>query len=554
MTRMMRGRRGSRSLGKAYDKNIASSPWMAAIQNSTIGVLSNDNQIMINNQGNVEWQQSRWKGVVLPGTTTTTVEEVDHSLEYLIRLEIMLQQGEKDCPPVASPPYFKPFRKDLSPPTTPNRRRGCVSNGSPSSSTTSTPTRTDMHCHWERTVSPPSPSTSNRFGVFAIGDNEKDHEKKKEASNLHFKEEEDEEDDARDKLVHCLSPRAKPFVPQELDTLRLLIRLYASQADLYARKARLLSCDHQWMAGAGALQSAIYALQGGVELADAEIAKYMMQDVLSSYSLSYTSAKSSDKSRRRFDLETDADIIHVSVQSLSNERTRYLAMAKRHLDRIKKLLVPTYANRSRVKQNMGELWYSNPNPRNSYWEMQKKMEEELFVLQQTIETLVATTDTTELATAAQYLKKKIQETWNQKNRYNGQRCAFNKNRLKGYTNPENEGWIHTGSVNGMVEFFEKHVVEEVPPGSKNLEARVFRIDWHFTTGMVRLELEENGNKSKQKMLLEKRVTAESFLLLLQNPKTAHAIVRNHKEPHRIVSRQGCSRWNGYKRDPNLKKN
>jgi hypothetical protein len=525
---MYRGPRGARA-SKANTRIIAHSPWVGAIENATAIVLNKskiDQQQGYGNGGS----PSRRHGVVLPTMAATTVEEIDHSLAYLIQLDAILQEHEKDMPPTTIPPDFEPFTLALSPPSSPSRCGYSIS-GSP----TTTPTRntirsTGIAAH------PPGPLKGNQFESIAWSDDEDDEEEKKEADHALLSQDEDNE--AGDKPLLFLSPDAKPFVP-ELDTLRLLIRLYVSKADLYAYKARLLSYDYQWMPGVIALQSAVAALRYGMELADAEISKYMMQDV-GYYSSSYI-VPGNSSIRRRFALERDADIVHVSTQSLCKEQTRYLLMAERHLDRLKQNLEPNYAGRSRAKASMGKQWYNNPNPKNTYWKMQQKMEEELFILEKAIEALMASSDIAEMSVAAQQLKEKIRETWYQKNRYNGQLSASNKNRLPGYAFPEEEGWIQTGSMDHEVEFFEKQVIEEVPADSKNMVAYVVRMDWYYTTGLVKMTMEDAVEGTV--VLLEKRVRPKSFLLLLQRPKTAPDLVRYHVEPQPVVSRKDGKRSN-----------
>ena len=111
-------------------------------------------------------------------------------------------------------------------------------------------------------------------------------------------EEEEEEEDAAAEGANTktnasvdngLSPNAIPYEPslfvyqeqhkdkhkqsETMDTVRLLIRLQASQSDLHAKRARLLATQRRWLPGTGALQSSIVALAQGLELADTAISK-----------------------------------------------------------------------------------------------------------------------------------------------------------------------------------------------------------------------------------------------------------------------------------------
>lgn len=76
-----------------------------------------------------------------------------------------------------------------------------------------------------------SPLVANPFYGIVLSDDEEDEEEIKEGEDHEIMKQKDE-DEAGDVPLHFLSVDVKPFVPQELETLRLLIRLYVSQADL----------------------------------------------------------------------------------------------------------------------------------------------------------------------------------------------------------------------------------------------------------------------------------------------------------------------------------
>lgn len=412
---MSRGKRGSR-LYKDYNKRICSSPWVAAFQTATVDVL-------INHNGNGDGSSSRSKGVVIPNSKTTTIEEIEHSLAYLIRLDGILQHYDMKRPPTSYPPCFEPFNVVQALPMSFPRHVHHVH-----SSRTPTPTRSFSSHGTRLVVTPPSPSLKGgRYEIFAIrssSDDKDDQEEKERESRDIKKNIVEENQQTGDFRTKNLSSNAKPFVPNyleptEMDTLFLLIRLYALQADLYIFKARLLSYDYQWMAGADALHSAIFALRGGLQLADANFLKYLTQDASDVFN---------QQSRRRFALEKGTDILHVSAQSFSFERNRYLSMAERHLDHLQKLLVSNHVRRSRPKDQMGEKWCGNLDSSNSYWELEKKMEEELGILKDAVGTLLQSPDTEEQSGRCSTIEKEASRDTVSKTCYNWKRQVSHKSR------------------------------------------------------------------------------------------------------------------------------
>ena len=328
-------------------------------------------------------------------------------------------------------------------------------------------------------------------------------------------DEEDDDDEAGDFPVHhSLSPEAKPFVPKELDTLRLLIRVFSAQADLYAHKARLLGMNREWLAGASALQSAIGALQNSMGLADGAITQYMMQEV---EGMSFFTAISSDNSssRRKHELMQDSDIVQITAISVKKDRDQYLQLAKLQAERLQRQVEEQWRRRQEAMDRIGrDKWHHNPNPKNTFAPSIQKLEDELRVLQETV-SVVATQDAEVLSVTAQHLKEKLQALWYQKNRYNGKSVKKKCGRLPGFVNPTDFDWGFTGSSDDKVEFFEKQLMEEVPPGSGMMALSILKLDWFLKTGVAKITMEHPAQGSIP--LLDSVVTPAMFRHALANP-------------------------------------
>ncbi|KAL3926054.1 MAG: hypothetical protein SGARI_005733, partial [Bacillariaceae sp.] len=402
----MSTKKKAKQAGKAKKKKGPASPWMKVIQQAVVVVLENNKTVRNTKMDNQTKEN---------GKPTVTVEQIDHSLAFLNTLSTILHQNDMEWPPMSAPPSFEEFSIKKSAPatTTPNNRGGSVHNGVTEKS--HIPTNSVLSNRKS-----PAPQASvgqmNSFESLALSDDDDDSDY-------------EDEEEAGDVLVsNTLSPSAMPFVPTELDTLRLLIRLFTSQADLYSRKARLLAMSRQWMTGANALQSAILALQQAMGLADTEISKYLMQEVADSGFFFTSISIETDSSRRKHQLEQDAEIVHVSAHSLTEDRNQYLRLAEKQLNRLKKILEPTWKSRQIAKEHMGETWYKNPNGKHHYAKSTAKYEKELKMLEETID-LLSTEEAEILSVTAKHLKEKLQALWYQKSRYNGKEIKQNVPRL-----------------------------------------------------------------------------------------------------------------------------
>jgi hypothetical protein len=486
MTKTKRGKRG----GKARNIKGPVSPWMAAIQDATFVILNYkyDRGDTVNGQGN------RFIGK-LSKNRQVSVEHIEHSLGYLESLSSILHQSELEWPPMVSPPVFEPFQDQdtaLSSVTSVLGKAGPVN-----------PIKKPFTTSREYQESAPryDMAQQNAFSSLVLSDDEDE-------------DDEEEDEDAGDTPIHVpLSPDAKVFVPTELDSLRLLIRVFTSQADLYAHKARMLSMNRRWMEGAGALQSATGALQNAMGLADSEITKYLMQEV-AEISFFGSISMYAESARRKHQLQKDADIVHVTVQSVIKDRNQFLQLAEQQVERLKRKLMPQWEDREKAKKRLGDKWFNNPNAKYQYVDAIKQHEKELKTLQETVNAL-ATQDANVLSVTAKHLKEKLRALWFQKNRYNGKPVKKNDKRLPGFADPTNFDWSFTGSSDNKVEFFEKQVAEEVPPGSGMVAVSILKLDWFIQTGVAKMTLEHPMQGTIP--LVDNVMTPAMFQMALMHP-------------------------------------
>ena len=311
-----------------------------------------------------------------------------------------------------------------------------------------------------------------------------------------------EDEDSEGGVLH-LQQQPQPQANQEqqspqhdhMDTLRLLIRLYASQSDLHAKKARLLAVQRKWLLGAGALQSSIVALTKGLDLADTAISAIDVftdtayattgwaefsspQEIIASYNVPPTiGAVEEFTDHRRAELQKDAQIISVSTCYLVDEKDRYIKLAHREVAKLEKILNPLWKGREAAKKRIGNgQWKSNTktNPKPSYLtKTRRKHEEELWSLEEALKQLdFSEAATSSLVEEADRLRERLKQLRFTKNRYNGRRHHVNSpqtvvdpehHETRGSSNLEliadDHDWEFTGSIGGVdcVQFFEKWI-------------------------------------------------------------------------------------------------
>lgn len=449
------------------------------------------------------------------------IQRVDRSLIFLEEIQQLLEQQEqKECPPMkpSNPPAFCD-----------DNRRGESFSGSQQRNN---PLSRTIACSRSKTTDKKQQTTTSRRTI------------QRSASKNQYSAIADESDDSSDddsgiegtnrdskvrngtNIDKSLSAEAIPYIPSlsprndrnrgnqeegssdthHIDTMRLLIRLHASQSDLHAKKARLLAEQRKWLLGAGSLQSSIVALRKGLELADTAISAMDFasestnsagwanfsspQEIIATYSIPTTGdaiPSTADiaafADHRRAQLEMDAEITSISVHYLLTEKTRYIRSANAQVAKLQKILQRMWKGREKAMKRIGNgKWKSNSNTSNftkepsNFTKERQRYEQELWAIEEALRQLECSQMTTsDLVEEADQLREKLKQLRFAKNRYNGRRPRSPKNVMEPTSFLEEIakefGWGFTGSIDGVdcVQFFEKWVdvfddaTPQVPP-------------------------------------------------------------------------------------------
>lgn len=450
-----------------------------------------------------------------------SVGKLDVSLDYLAQLEKILTKKRKatwQYPPDMDPPKLEDFRRDrggVASSSTPPNGHGLPVGTPPRPSPPSAPMPTFS------AVSPNSVISTNPFAAFLDSDDDDDDDQ-----GFAGDEKKGDDQDAGDEIVIN-------YQAGGMDILRLFVRLSTSQSDLQAAKATILAqTNKEWAQGATCLQYAIVYVRKALELADAQISKWYENRnddddwILNSNShknrnggngLSTNPTQELQEQRQR-DLMQDADIVHVTVQSLIDQRERYVAAARQQEARLLRRLRPKWQGRDEAMRKIGrERWTNNPNPKRDYAAMRLADEEELKKLQKALE-LMEAYDTHGLAASAKLLMTRL--TSKKKNRYNGQRPTDDSKRVPGFVDATVFGWLFTGSADNVVEFFEKIVDDTM----------LVKLDFYFTTGTVKTSM-EHPTQGKTQLFAKNNVTPELYMQILENPRV-HTNIRYQRKPRK----------------------
>jgi hypothetical protein len=269
--------------------------------------------------------------------------------------------------------------------------------------------------------------------------------------------------------------------------------------------------------GAQALHMSLQYMKTSLELADDQISKYFQQEEEEEIH----GNRHHQARNRKHDLQEDADIVHVAVQSLLLQRDQYAAAAKRQMGRLQRILQPQWQDRDQVKNRWGkERWENNPRPKNDYSKLREESEQELRQLQEALQSL---TLMDELQDSAQVLKHRLSSNGGSAKgkRYNGRRPPVSANRVPGLPDPSQYGWVFTGS-DDYVEFYEKTF--EFPDA--NGQSTLVKLDFYFTTGTIKTSM-DHPTKGKTQLFASgqnDQVTADLFVKILLNPRN-HTNVR-----------------------------
>mmetsp|Transcript_26839 Transcript_26839/g.58877 ORF Transcript_26839/g.58877 Transcript_26839/m.58877 type:complete len:674 (+) Transcript_26839:130-2151(+) len=305
------------------------------------------------------------------------------------------------------------------------------------------------------------------------------------------KEEEKEEDAAAEganaktnaSVDNGLSPNAIPYDPylfvhqeqhkdkdkqsETMDTVRILIRLQASQSDLHAKRARLLATQRRWLPGVGALQSSIVALAQGLELADTAISKTLAgtTDATAASTNTHHHETFTKKKDRMAQLERDAEIISVSTSYLVYEKDRYLKAAHKQVTKLERILKSMWESRDQARKRLGTHdWVHNPQSKGYFAKIRHQHEKELYSLEEALTQLEdSQTDASSLVDEAGRLREKLREIKYAQNRYNGKHMSFCQDAAEDAEDdlPVQYGWTFTGSLDSgredRVEFYDKWI-------------------------------------------------------------------------------------------------
>uniref|UniRef100_A0A7S4K595 Uncharacterized protein n=1 Tax=Odontella aurita TaxID=265563 RepID=A0A7S4K595_9STRA len=281
------------------------------------------------------------------------------------------------------------------------------------------------------------------------------------------------------------------FGTSRMDVRRILIRVLTSQSEAFASIASRLRRTKQWLLGAEQYLLSLARIHAAISLADSEISKWMNMGTANDRSL----AK----------LQEDADIVEVSVQSLTAARENYLSAARRQEEYLTRKLTPQWQSRDEVKQRLGDRWYNNPNPKRDHASMREAAEKELKDIREAVDCIEAM-DMDEVELVSQAIKGKVDQVdapciGQRYNRTHPEPALLSRRvSIKEYPDPTEFGWEFTGS-SGATEFFQKDGV---------------KLDWYFTTASVKTSMQHPVQGKTQ--LFASRVDSEKYRAILENPR------------------------------------
>lgn len=348
-------------------------------------------------------------------------------------------------------------------------------------------------------------------------------------------QDDDDEDEAGDHPVWNPEAEATPttFTVETtttgvLNMRRLLIRIWTSTSDVHGWLASDCRRKADWTTGANHCFIAVEIMPQAMALADAEISRCWNQ-------VQKMAQQQHEKGHTAIQaLCDDADICHVAMQHLHDEKDAFLAQAAKRTAKLTAKLQPAWESRDAVKAKMGaERWKSNPNPKFDHAALRRDMEEELERAQAAMQTLQGL-DTGALVESARALQQRlrgkgdINVASNEKQRYNGKRPTDTTQRVpsESYPDPTMFGWTFTGS-GPHVEFFE---LQAATNGSSDSD--IVKLDWYFTTSTVKTSLDHPRQGKTQ--LFAAQVSPDTYVDILLDPR-AHTGQRYHTKPKKTNS-------------------
>jgi len=302
---------------------------------------------------------------------------------------------------------------------------------------------------------------------------------------------------------------------------RVWMRLLSHQSDLLACLSGLYRKQRQWWPAAEAMARADHTIQPALVQADAYLAQWWDEETAAAGDHVAVTLKQQ--------LQEDVASIVVAVQHVSQQADRFFKEAGAQQRRLQRKLQPQWESRDAIKARMGDQWYHNPHPNQSFAKQRERDEAELREIERALDHVMSGT------AALQDRTDRIQSRLNNNNhndddripassnphendvsteqtqRYNGVRPVDLSRRLplRDYPDPATLGWTFTGSAPGSsVEFFECRL------DSSNL----VKLDWYYTTGTVKTSLEHPVQGRTQLFLSGEHISPSVYRKILSNPR------------------------------------
>lgn len=443
-----------------------------------------------------EWLQTLQLATSCLRNPNATMDDLDVSVKFLNTLESILLTKENKWhrPPNELPPQWENTSNHRNKPSHSSYPGNGIAVVSP-------------------IITPPSnrsASSNNRYASIQDDDDS-------DEDGSHF---DDIEDEAGDQIAFHNGGTGTPQSPyiQGMDMRRIMIRILNLQSDVFAAQALIFRKQQppNWTLGAQQYTYCLHKIHSALILADSEISKWLSS--LSQDSMMYHKVVQL--------LTEDANIVEVSVHSMTSNRDTFLAAVRRVEAALLQKLQPQWQSRDEVKERMGkQRWYSNPNPKFDYAQLRVDYEKQLKDIRSAVLCLEAL-DTTTIVESTKQLRDRLRGGGHYPNgefspasitvvntpeanveshsgqRYNGMRPRDVSRRVDYnlYPDPTHFGWIFTGS-SGVTEFFEKDGV---------------KLDWYFTTATIKTSLDHPAQGRTQ--LFASRVDPETYRVVLENPR------------------------------------
>lgn len=407
-------------------------------------------------------------------------------------------------------------------------------------------------------VPAPATSTSNRSG--GSGDNHHNQQQQRDFERPNpfaaFVDSDSDDDydsssDAGDEVVfagniNCATMGAVAPHPMQrpMEMRRLIIRVLATLSEVHSALASRMASERpvpRWSDAAETYARSYGCATVALAVADERSARILQAEQAHEW-LGEDGAGSSDGDEMAA-LADDASAVHVALTHFAGCRDRYLSLAERRAEHLRRKLEPQWVDRDEVKARWGqERWESNPRPRNNYARVRRDNERELRELERA-QVVLLELDVEAAVERSGTMMREIGGGGRQEGgggvassgtgRYNGLRpdnmhaSAGGRVPFELYPDPTLFGWTFTGSSEASrVEFFERAADD----GSGD----VVKLDFYYSTGTVKTSL-HHPTAGRPTQLFgragnangpQPAITPEQYVEVLRNPR-AHTGGRYH---------------------------